>query len=180
MRWENEIQEKHPSEENPAPIVDFDAIFIPDAPQRVALIAPQFPFYNIFGVRLLGTRLWQSTELIDQAKDYVKGAIFPVAFFAEGQSNGLEEFVELYRNNYESEPTDMAANGYDTIRLLKAVMNDGDGVHTRRGLQRKLVRYDGFDGVTGKISFDEQGEVEKSPTLLTISDGRFRVIPTTP
>jgi len=180
MRWENEIEEKHPSEENPAPIVDFDAIFIPDIPQHVALIAPQFPFYNILGVRLLGTRLWQSTELIDQARDYVKEALFPVAFFAEGQSDGLEEFVELYRDNYGSEPTDMAANGYDTIRLLKAVMNDGDGVHTRRGLQRRLILYDGFDGVTGKISFDEQGEVEKSPTLLTISDGRFRVTSTTP
>jgi branched-chain amino acid transport system substrate-binding protein len=180
MRWENEVQEKHPSEENPAPIVDFDAIFIPDAPQRVALIAPQFPFYNIFDVRLLGTRLWQSPELIDQARDYVNGAIFPVAFFAEGQSGGLEEFVELYRDNYESEPTDMAAIGYDTIRLLKAVMNDGEGVHTRRGLQRRLILYDGLNGVTGKISFDEQGEVEKSPTLLTISDGRFRVISTMP
>jgi branched-chain amino acid transport system substrate-binding protein len=180
MRWENEVQEKHPSEENPAPIVDFDAIFIPDAPQRVALIAPQFPFYNIFDVRLLGTRLWQSPELIDQARDYVNGAIFPVAFFAEGQSGGLEEFVELYRDNYESEPTDMVAIGYDTIRLLKAVMNDGEGVHTRRGLQRRLVLYDGLNGVTGKISFDEQGEVEKSPTLLTISDGRFRVISTMP
>ena len=180
MRWENEIEEKHPSEENPAPIVDFDAIFIPDTPQHVALIAPQFPFYNIFGVRLFGTRLWQSTELIDQARDYVKGAIFPVAFFAEGQSEGLEEFVELYRDNFESEPTDLAANGYDTIRLLKAVMNDGDGVHTRRGLQRRLILYDGFDGVTGKISFDEQGEVEKSPTLLTISNRRFRVTSTVP
>jgi ABC-type branched-subunit amino acid transport system substrate-binding protein len=180
MRWENEIEEKHPSEENPAPIVDFDAIFIPDTPQHVALIAPQFPFYNIFGVRLLGTRSWQSDELIDQARDYVEGAIFPVAFFAEGQSEGLEEFLGLYRNHYGSEPTDLAANGYDTIRLLKAVMNDGDGVHTRRGLQRRLILYDGLDGVTGKISFDEQGEVEKSPTLLTISNGRFRVIPTTP
>jgi ABC-type branched-subunit amino acid transport system substrate-binding protein len=180
MRWENEIEEKHPSEENPAPIVDFDAIFIPDNPQNVALIAPQFPFYNIFGVRLLGTRVWQSIELIDQARDYVKGAIFPVAFFAEGQSEELEDFVELYRDHFESEPTDMAANGYDTIRLLKTVMNDGDGVQTRRGLQRRLIQYDGFDGITGKISFDEQGEVEKSPTLLTISDGRFRVIPATP
>ncbi len=180
MRWENEIEEKHPSEEDPAPIVDFDAIFIPDTPQHVALIAPQFPFYNIFGVRLLGTRLWQSAELIDQARDYVNGAIFPVAFFAEGQSHGLEEFVELYRDHFESEPTDMAANGYDTIRLLKAVMNDGDGVHTRRGLQRKLLLYEGFDGITGKISFDDQGEVEKSPTLLNISDGRFRVVSMTP
>ena len=139
-----------------------------------------FPFYNIFGVRLLGTRLWQSSELIDQARDYVQGAIFPVAFFAEGQSDGLQGFVQLYRDNFESEPTDLAANGYDTIRLLKAVMNDGDGVHTRRGLQRRLILYDGFDGVTGKISFDEQGEVEKSPTLLTISNRRFRETSTTP
>jgi len=176
MRWENEIEEKHPSEENPAPIVDFDAIFIPDNPQNVAQIAPQFPFYNIFGVRLLGTRLWQSTELIEEARDYVKGAIFPVSFFAEGESDGLEEFVALYRDNYQSEPTDLAANGYDTMRLIKAVLNEGDGVHTRRGLQRRLIHYDGFDGVTGRISFDEQGEVEKKPILLTISGRRFRVI----
>jgi branched-chain amino acid transport system substrate-binding protein len=176
MRWENEIEEKHPSEENPAPIVDFDAVFIPDVPQRVALIAPQFPFYNIFGVRLLGTRLWQSAELIDQARDYVRGAVFPVAFFAEGQSEGLEEFVKLYRNIYQSEPTDLAADGYDTMRLLKAVMNDGEGVLTRRGLQRRLILYDGFDGVTGRISFDEQGEVERKPILLTISGRGFRVI----
>jgi ABC-type branched-subunit amino acid transport system substrate-binding protein len=177
MRWENEIEEKHPSEENPAPIVDFDAVFIPDNPQRVALIAPQFPFYNIFGVRLFGTRLWQSSELIDQARDYVQGAIFPVAFFSEGKSEGIQEFVTLYRDNFESEPTDLAANGYDTIRLLKTVMNVENGVHTCRGLQRRLILYDGFNGVTGKISFDEQGEVEKYPTLLTISGTDFYVMP---
>jgi ABC-type branched-subunit amino acid transport system substrate-binding protein/TolA-binding protein len=175
MRWENEIEEKHPSEEDPAPIVDFDAVFIPDSPQRAALIAPQFPFYNIFGVRLLGTRLWQSSELIEQAGDYVQGAIFPVAFFAEGQSDELRKFVEIYRDTFGSEPTDLAADGYDTIRLLGAVINDGDGVNTRRGLQRGLMLYDDFKGVTGHISFDEQGEVEKGPTLLTISGRRFYV-----
>jgi branched-chain amino acid transport system substrate-binding protein len=175
MRWENEVEEKHPSEEDPAPIVDFDAVFIPDSPQRVALIAPQFPFYNIFGVRLLGTRLWQSSELIEQAGDYVQGAIFPVAFFAEGQSDELRGFVELYRDTFGSEPTDLAADGYDTIRLLGAVINDGDGVNTRRGFQRGLMLYDDFNGVTGHISFDEQGEVEKGPTLLTISGRRFYV-----
>ncbi len=175
MKWENEIEERHPSEEDPAPIVDFDAVFVPDSPQRVALIAPQFPFYNIFGVRLLGTRLWQSSELIEQAGDYVQGAIFPVAFFAEGQSEELREFVELYRDTFGSEPTDLAADGYDTIRLLRAVINDGDGVNTRRGLQRRLMLYDNFNGVTGRISFDEQGEVEKEPTLLTVSGRRFYV-----
>ena len=175
MRWENEIEEKHPSEEDPAPIVDFDAVFVPDSPQRVALIAPQFPFYNIFGVRLLGTRVWQSSELIEQAGNYVQGAIFPVAFFAEGQSEELREFVELYRDTFGSEPTDLAADGYDTIRLLRAVINDGDGVNTRRGLQRRLMVYDDFSGVTGRISFDEQGEVEKGPILLTISGKRFYV-----
>jgi len=178
MEWENEIGDKQYSEEEPEPIVDFDAVFIPDNPQRVALIAPQFPFYNIFDVHLLGTSLWQSSELIKMARDYVQGAIFPSGFFAKSESNGVREFVELYRKNFESEPGILAANGYDTIRFIKNVMNDGL-IRTRRDFQYKLVHYDNFYGVTGKISFDEQGEVEKDPILLTISGKRFHVTSTT-
>ncbi|UCF56791.1 MAG: penicillin-binding protein activator [Deltaproteobacteria bacterium] len=178
MEWENEIGDKQYSGEEPEPIVDFDAVFIPDNPQRVALIAPQFPFYNIFDVHLLGTSLWQSSELIKMARDYVQGAIIPSGFFAKSESDEVREFVELYKKNFESEPGILAANGYDTIRFIKNVMNDGL-IRTRRDFQYKLVHNDDFYGVTGKISFDEQGEVEKDPILLTISGKRFHVTSTT-
>lgn len=179
MEWENVIEDTQLSEEEPEPIVDFDAVIIPDTPQQIALIAPQFPFHNIFDVRLFGTSLWQSPELIEMAGDYVQGAIFPSGFFAASESNGVAEFVRFYRGSFGSEPGVLAANGYDTIRFLKTVMNDG-AIRTRRDLQYTLVHHDSFSGVTGKISFDEQGEVEKAPILLTVSGKRFHVASTTP
>jgi len=176
--WENETEDRQPSEEGQEPIVDFDAVFIPDNPDRVALIAPQFPFYNIFQVRLLGTSLWQSPQLIKTAGDYVQGAIFPTGFFAKNNAYGVREFVELYEENFGSEPGLLAANGFDTIRYMKEVMNDGE-IRTRRDLRYRLTHHDNFYGVTGKISFDEQGEVEKDPILLTISGKRFQLMPST-
>ncbi|NNG07457.1 MAG: ABC transporter substrate-binding protein [Desulfobacteraceae bacterium] len=175
MEWENEIEERQPSDEEPEPIVDFDAIFLPGNPEQVALIAPQFPFYNIFGVPLLGTSLWQDPELIKTAGDYVQGAIFPTGFYAKGSSNGVREFVALYEENFESEPGLLAASGYDTIRFIKNVMIEGM-IRTRRDFQYRLAHHESFYGVTGKISFDEQGEVEKIPTLLTVSGKRFKVL----
>lgn len=176
MEWENLMEEEQNIGEEPEPIVDFDAVFVPDNPQQVALIAPQFPFHNIFDVLFLGTSLWQSPELIETAGDYVQGAIFPSGFFTKVESNGVREFVQLYRENFESEPGILAASGYDTIRFIKKVL-DGEVIRTRRDFQSRLSESDGFYGVTGKISFDQEGEVEKEPILLTISGKRFRTVP---
>jgi len=171
--WENEMEERQASDEEPDPIVDFDAVFLPGNPEQVALIAPQFPFYNIFDVRLLGTSLWQSPELIKTAGDYVQGAIFPSGFYAKSNASGVRDFVELYEKNFESEPGLLAASGYDTIRFVKDVMGVGL-IRTRRDFQYRLAHHESFYGITGKISFDEQGEVEKSPILLTVSGKRFK------
>ena len=60
------------SEEKPEPIVDFDAVFIPDNHQQVALIAPQFPFHDVFDIHFLGTSLWQSDELVQLVGEYIQ------------------------------------------------------------------------------------------------------------
>lgn len=164
------------SEEGLEPIVDFDAVFIPDNHQRVALIAPQFPFYNIFNVRFLGTSLWESAELIEMTGEYIQGAIFPSGFFAESETESTKEFVELYKENFESDPGILAANGYDTIRFLKDLMDKG-AIRTRKDFHKKLLSYDNYYGVTGKISFDQQGEVVKDPVLLTVSGRLLHILP---
>ena len=157
------------------PLVDFDAVFIPDNYQQVALIAPQFPFYNIFNIRFLGTSLWQSTELIETAGDYVRGAIFPSGFFANSPSDDVKDFVVRYKENFESEPGILAATGYDTIRLFKDLI-ENNKIRTRKDLQDVLFKHDNFYGVTGKISFDDQGEVLKEPILLTISGKHLQIL----
>jgi len=154
--------------EEPEPIIDFDAVFVPDNFQRVAMIAPQLAYHDVLDVLLMGTSLWQSPQLIELAKDYVQGAIFSSGFFKRSGYPRVKDFVESYRVNFDSDPGLLAASGYDTIRMLKKVLA-GDEIRTRRDVQMALLKCHDFKGVAGEITFDTQGEVKKEPLLLTIS-----------
>jgi len=154
--------------DEPTPIIDFDAIFVPDIAQRVAMIAPQLVYHDVTDVQLIGTSLWQSPQLVESASDYIQGAIFPSGFFEKSGEPGVINFVQEYKENFESSPGTLAAIGFDTVRLIKYVLQN-EGIHTRMGLKRALFRYPDFAGVTGMIYFDYQGELAKEPILLTVS-----------
>ena len=163
---EDEEESIYPDE--PEPIIDFDAIFIPDSYQRVAMIAPQLAFYDVLEVQLLGTSAWQSSKLVEMAKDYIQGALFCSGFVGDSEEAGVRVFVEEYRENFDTDPGILAANGYDTIRLLKTILSDKE-IRTRKDLVNALLGSRGFYGVSGFITFDPKGEAEKKPILLTIS-----------
>lgn len=167
-----EVEEETILPEAPGPVIDFDAIFIPDNFQRVAMIAPQLAFHDILGVRLMGTSSWQSPELIKLAGDYVQEAFFPSGFFKHAKSPGIDAFVSTYRAYFHAGPGTLAATAYDTIRLLKRVM-DNNHIQTRKALKDALLEYQGFNGITGLIHFTPQGEAIKSPTMLTVSGHAF-------
>jgi branched-chain amino acid transport system substrate-binding protein len=157
--------------DKPTPIIDFEAIFVPDIAQRVAMIAPQLVYHDVTDVLLMGTSLWQSPQLLEAASDYIQGAIFPSGFFEKSGEPGVENFVERYKENFESSPGTLAAIGYDTVRLIKYVI-EHEGARTRMGLKRALFRCPDFAGVTGMIYFDYQGELAKEPILLTVSGNK--------
>ncbi|MFO7784919.1 MAG: penicillin-binding protein activator [Thermodesulfobacteriota bacterium] len=171
MRVESGLPTKDDDDE-PPPIVDFDAVFLPDNSERVALIAPQFPFHRVVGIRLLGTGLWQSKDLIKLAGDYVQGCLIPSGFFKDTGVEPAASFVEHFRASFENEPDQLAANGYDTIQYLKNILAD-KRIITRNDLKHALWTSEGMAGVTGEIRFDKGGEVLKEPLLLTVKGRRF-------
>jgi branched-chain amino acid transport system substrate-binding protein len=156
----------------PEPLVDFDAVFIPDNSQKVALIAPQFPFHSVFNIRLLGTSLWHSPDLLDQGADYLQGAIFPSGFFAES----AEDFVNLYQENFETRPGILAATGYDTIRFLNHLLRTHI-LRTRRDLKQAILQSRDFQGIRGPLAFDDQRESTTLPILLTVKGKQFIPLP---
>jgi branched-chain amino acid transport system substrate-binding protein len=169
-----EEEESRVYPEEPEPIIEFDAIFIPDNFQRVAMIAPQLVYHEVLDVLLMGTSLWQSPELIETAGDYVQGAIFPSGFFESSGESCVRDFAEEYFAAFDAMPGILAATGYDTIGLLKHMMAV-NGVRTRGGLKDALLECRDFPGLTGNVVFDPEGEVEKEPFLLTISGRRMVV-----
>jgi len=153
------------------PLIDFDAVFIPDTYQRVAMIAPQLAFHDVLGVRLIGTRLWHSPKLLEMAGNYLQGALFSSGFVTESENPKVMGFIADYNNNFGETPGILAANGYDTIRLLKTVIGESDPT-TREDLRQALLDLPVFQGLTGPFNFDVDGEATKTPLLMTVSGKR--------
>lgn len=177
MDMQSVVQDYEMSDEQKAevgPILDFEAVFIPDNYQQISLITPQFPYYGIFNVPFLGTSLWMSDDLLASTGTFLQGATFPVGFYPYALTQGIDEFVEDYKESFQAEPSVLAANGYDTIRLIRDILNNSE-ISSRKDFQEELFNVV-FDGVTGEISFDENGEVEKEPLLMTIEKDEFKVV----
>ncbi len=154
-------------EEEPLPILDFEAIFIPDSYTKVGLIAPQLAYHEVTGIKLLGTNLWNSPKLIDMAGPYVQGAVFVDGFFPESRLPLTHEFVDRYEESFGEKPGYLEAQAYDTMRLLAKALGQPE-VRSRPQLRDALLGIQVLPGVAGTASVGADGEVHKPPFLITI------------
>ncbi len=172
------LEDEDKGKEEPEPIIDFDAIFIPDSHEKVALIAPQLAYHDVVGVTLLGTNLWNSPELIGIAGKYVNGAIFPSDFFYGSGYIGVDEFVERYKSIFGQNPGFLAAVGYDTIRIVKEILKEkGKDIKTREDFRSSLAEDRNYNSVTGPMFFDSQRRATRDPLLLTVRGRHFLPLP---
>jgi len=168
------IDTEKPDDENeePEPVVDFEAIFIPDGPKKVGLIIPQLAFHDIEDVYLLGTKLWHSKKLVDMTKEYIQRAIIPEGFFHESTSARVRDFVVKFEKTYSEKPGFIEAIAYDTSMILFQILSRPD-VRSRNAIKNELMRLKDFQGVTGLTSFNDKGDVKKDLSLLRIKGDKF-------
>lgn len=154
------------------PIVDFDAIFIPDAPKKAGLIIPQLAYYDVNDIYLLGTNLWHSEVLIEMARRFVQGAMMPDGFFAESASTHVERFVRTFKETFGQKPKFIEAVAYDTAMMLLQLVARPD-VRFRSALNKALKKLNKFNGVTPFTSFDDDGNALKELYLLRVEGEQF-------
>ncbi|MEA3279909.1 MAG: penicillin-binding protein activator, partial [Thermodesulfobacteriota bacterium] len=178
---ENETQEdveedmdetQKETEEEPEAIVDFDAIFIPDAPERAGLIIPQLAYYDVKDVYLFGTNLWHSDSLIRMARRYIQNSVMPDVFFDKSSSKKVRSFVENFEKTFREKPGFIEAVAYDTAIILFQLVTRPD-LQYRSKLKNELINLRNFQGVTGLTSFDNNGDVRKKLYLLRIKGDKF-------
>lgn len=167
---QNDSGEK--KEEEPKAIIQFDAVFIPDSPNKAGLIIPQLAYYDVEDVYLLGTNIWHSPRLIEMARDYVQGAIMADGFFAESKAGNVKKFVMEFEGAYGKKPGFIEATTYDTARMLFKVITDPD-VRSRNAIKTGLLDMKEFNGVTGMTSFQDNGDVWKKLRLLRVDGKKF-------
>ena len=160
------------TDKEPEPIIDFDVLFIPDAPKRAGLIMPQLAYNDIKDVYVFGTNLWHSDRLIKMARKYVQDAVMPDIFFAGASSEDVQDFVKCFKDAFGKEPGFIEAVTYDTAMILFSIISRDD-VSFRSAIKNELTRMSGFEGITGHTRFTKNGDVEKKLYLLNIKGKKF-------
>ena len=103
------------------PIVDFDALFIPDSPKIVAQIAPSLNYFDVT-TPLLGTIEWNSRELTQRLGRFAQGALFAGVLNPNTRDALQRTFLENYRAAYQTEPDVLSALAFESLELVDATL----------------------------------------------------------
>jgi ABC-type branched-subunit amino acid transport system substrate-binding protein len=154
------------------PIIDFDVLFIPDAAETIALIAPGLAFHEITGVKLLGSNEWVDEELLRVARRHVRGSIIATPFYAESDLPIVAEFVQSFRKTFGEIPTAYSAQAFDATNLILVQL--ASGLTDRSSLREGLLDTRAYPGATGVLTMRPDGNARRRPFLLSVSGRRFR------
>ena len=105
------------------------------------------------------------------AADVVEGAYFCNHYSAEDQNPIVQNFIKNYEETYKETPNAFAALGYDAAYILADAIERA-GSTDRQAIIDALAATE-YEGVTGKITFDEVGDPIKSLTIIKIVDGKY-------
>jgi hypothetical protein len=175
------------------PIVDFDAVFIPDFARNVALVAPALAVEDVFTatcdpkelervrratgrpdlrpVQLLGSNGWDDPALVEKAGRYVQCAIFVDGFYAGSSRPETRGFVDAFTARHGRPPSILEASAHDAAAVIRHVASRAPN---RDALRAGLQALRSFPGATGSLSFDERREVVKPLFFLTVDAGGIR------
>jgi ABC-type branched-subunit amino acid transport system substrate-binding protein len=159
------------------PIVDFEAVFIPDVLKTAGQIVPMFSYRDIESVDFLGTSLWNADEIgtIFQ-KAAEKRVLFVDIFSAhEGDGSLAQKFAEQFRLETGSEPGPAEAMSFDAAAVLADAISRLDGSSSRERLRRLIRSTSDFSGVTGMINV-ERGVLSRSLKVYTLKNRQVSLL----
>ena len=152
--------------------LDFEALFAPVRHEKAVLIAPQVPFYNMRGVRLLGGSGWNDPRLLEHGERYVEGAVFVDGFFPGSAESGVARFVNEFKSIFKKTPDIFSALGYDAAQIVFSAI--AHGARTREGVRRYLASLRGFEGVTGLTDMGPDNDARRHLFVLSVEKKKIR------
>lgn len=160
------------------PIVDFDALFIPDSARAAGQIAPMLAYNDVDGVRLLGTNLWNNPSFISRGQKFVENAVIVDGVYSGDHSFQGSEFVKNFKEVFGEEPGMIEAQAYDSGLLLRQLL--ASGTSSRIDLQERLARVKAFPGAFGALDMSAARELQRPIAVLTVKDGKLTPFESTP
>lgn len=148
------------------------AIFVPGYYTEVGLIGRQARKLGVHAI-LLGGDGWDSDKLWEIGGEALNGSFFSNHYSVDNPSPAIQGFVEQFKARYDGEKPDaLAALGYDAAKVLVDAIRRA-GSDDPKAIRDSLATTQGFTGITGIISLNENRDAVKSAVVLEVKDGKF-------
>lgn len=105
-------------------------------------------------------------------------------FAADAKDKTVQNFVKTYKEKYKDTPNQFAADSYDAVYALKAAieeskattdMSASDMCDALKGAMTKIKML-GLTGGKDGLTWNESGEVTKSPKAVIIKNGAYKAM----
>ena len=105
-------------------------------------------------------------------------------FAADAKDKTVQNFVKTYKEKYKDTPNQFAADSYDAVYELKAAieeskattdMSASDMCDALKGAMTK-IKMQGLTGGKDGLTWNESGEVTKSPKAVIIKNGAYKAM----
>lgn len=158
-----------------------DVIFAPSSIATAPLIIKQARELGITATFMAGDT-WENGEIIKNAGKDAEGYCLSTFFDEGGVDADGKAFIEgfkkyLVENKQDEIIPAVSALGYDAYNTLIAAIEKADSIDTTK-IQEALKTVE-VKGVTGAISFDENGDAKKDMAFIkTVENGNFKFLKT--
>lgn len=147
-----------------------DVIFIGGLANDAATIVKQARNAGIQST-FIGVDSLYSPTLIELGGESAEGLLLPGFYDPNSKRKATQDFIAAYKKEYGKDPGAYAAYAFDAASVLIEAFKEG--AKTREEVKEKLYALKNFEGVTGVLSFDENGDVQTEPQKLIVKDGKF-------
>ncbi|MDR2631885.1 MAG: ABC transporter substrate-binding protein [Spirochaetaceae bacterium] len=154
-----------------------EMLYLPVYYNFVGLVVPQAKDLG-WNKPIMGADAWGSADLWSLSKGSVAGYYFTTHYAAAGAVGKTKEFIDEYNAAYGYIPDDVAALSHDAIMIvLEAIKNaglTGNLQRDRDNIKNAIAALRDYDGITGKMTFNAEGDPEKDAVVVRISNtGEF-------
>jgi branched-chain amino acid transport system substrate-binding protein len=151
-----------------------DAIFIPGYYTQAGLIARQARELGL-KIPLMGGDGWDSPKLFEIGGKALENSYISNHYSPDNQQEIVQNFIKKFKEAYGVIPDGLAAQGYDAALVLFDSIKRA-GSTEAKAIRDAIASTKDFQGVTGKITIDEQRNASKPAVVLKVEGGVFKFV----
>jgi branched-chain amino acid transport system substrate-binding protein len=151
-----------------------EVLFTPQYYNEVALIVQQAHELG-WNKPIVGSDSWGSAETVELCGKDCYGLFFSTHYAAAGAKGATKAFIDRYNKKHGYVPDDVGALTWDALGIVQKAIQSmgkitGNIEKDRKSARDAMAKIKEFNGITGKMTFTEDGDPIKCAVIVRISD----------